>query len=123
VTNVDHERSSRPARAAGNQALFREVNERVEELNRAMPVDDPLREFICECAAQSCFERIELSFGEYERLRSTSTDFAVAPSGEHVLPDIEVVVERTDRYWVVRKLGEAGEIADDTDPRDQSPSA
>jgi hypothetical protein len=118
VAEIDQELTDRPSRAAGNQALFREVNERVEELNRAMPVDDPLREFICECAAQSCFERIELTFGEYERLRSASTDFAVAPSLEHVLPDIEVVVERTDRYWVVRKLGEAGEVAEDTDPRD-----
>jgi hypothetical protein len=115
---TDQELGDRAARAAGNQALFREVNERVEELNRAMPVDDPLREFICECAAQSCFERIELTFAEYEHLRSTSTDFAVAPSLEHVLTDIEVVIARADRYWVVRKAGVAGEIAKQTDPRD-----
>jgi hypothetical protein len=118
VSGVDQDLNDRPSRAAMNQALFREVNERVEELNRAMPVDDPLREFICECAAQSCFERIELSFGEYERLRSTPTDFAIAPARNHVLTDIEIVVEQNERYWVVRKLGEAGEVAEDSDPRD-----
>jgi hypothetical protein len=118
VSGLDQELQRRAERAGANQSIFRSVNERVEELNRAMPVDDPLREFICECAGQSCFDRIELSFAEYEQLRSHPARFAVAPSDEHLVRGVEVVVECTDRYWVVEKLGEAGEVAEDADPRD-----
>jgi hypothetical protein len=32
-------------------------------------------------------------------------------SDTHVVPDIEDVVERHERYWVVQKRGEAAELA------------
>jgi hypothetical protein len=32
-------------------------------------------------------------------------------------PDVEVVTEKTERYWLVTKIAEAGEIAKEHDPR------
>jgi hypothetical protein len=107
----------RGARAARNQSLFREINERVKQLNEGFSLVLPVGEWICECPDDTCVERIELSAVEYEAVRSAGTHFLVAPANEHVLLDVERVVERTDRYWVVEKFGTAGEEADRLDPR------
>ena len=45
------------------------------------------------------------------------THFAVAPNKEHVSLDVERIVEKREDYWVVEKLGEAAEVADQTNPR------
>jgi hypothetical protein len=54
---------------------------------------------------------------QYEELRSEPTHFAVVPNEEHVSPDVERIVDKRDRYWLVEKIGEAAEIAEKTDPR------
>jgi hypothetical protein len=48
-------------------------------------------------------------------VRSASTRFFVIPGHED--NEVERVVERTDRYLVVEKIGDAAEEADDLDPR------
>jgi hypothetical protein len=50
-------------------------------------------------------------------LRADGTRFAVAPDEAHVFPEVEHVVERNERYWVVEKVGVAGELAAKIDPR------
>jgi hypothetical protein len=50
-------------------------------------------------------------------VRSVPTRFIVAPKHSHVVSEIEHVVKRTDRYWVVEKDGEAAELAARIDPR------
>ena len=107
----------RAARGARPQSLFREVNERVMEINRAFSEDIPLADWICECASDVCAERIELSHKEYEEVRSVPTRFAVAPSDAHVVPEIEDVVVQHERYWIVEKRDRAGELATRVDPR------
>jgi hypothetical protein len=107
----------RGARAARNQSLFREINERVKQLNEGFSLVLPVGEWICECADDTCVDRIELSAAEYEAVRIDGTHFLVAPSDEHVFLDVETVIERTDGYWVVEKFGTAGEEADRLDPR------
>src|SRR5438045_2099151 len=102
-------------RAAQNQALYREVNERIEELGEGHGFS--LLDFVCECAIETCAQRIALSVGEYEALRAMPTCFAVAPDEAHVVPGVERVVERSARYWVVEKVGVAGELAEALDPR------
>jgi hypothetical protein len=104
-------------RAAKNQSLFRDVNERVADLNEAFGSIRPIGEFVCECADQTCVEQIGLTIDEYEALRERAERFAVAPSDEHVFPHVENVVEKSDRYWVVEKFGEAGAVAKSTNPR------
>jgi hypothetical protein len=111
------ELADRAERAARNQTLFRQVNERIEALNESFGVVLPVGEWVCECADERCSQLVELTIPEYEHVRSLATRFFVAPGDEHVWPDLERVVERHERYWVVEKLGEAGAIADELHPR------
>jgi len=87
---------SRAVRAGRNQSLYREVNERVKELNDAFDAL-PIGEWICECANEECFETIELTHEEYEAVRAEGTRFFVKPDDPHVLPEAENVVERHER--------------------------
>jgi hypothetical protein len=106
----------RATRLAENEARFRAINDRVErDLERIAYTPDELLPFICECAQRSCSATIELSRGEYERVRAESILFAVAPG--HEIPDIEDVVERYERYFVIRKHPETWEIVERLDPR------
>jgi hypothetical protein len=107
----------RASLAARNQSFFRQINERVNELNEAFSLVLPLGEWVCECADQSCIARIELSGQDYETVRQNGARFVVAPGDEHVWPDVENVTERNARYWVVEKLGEAARLSGELDPR------
>jgi hypothetical protein len=101
---VSEESRDREVRAAQNQSLFREINERVKELNEGFSLVLPIGEWVCECANETCTERISMSAQEYEEIRSDGVRFFVAPSEEHVWPDVEVVTKRHDPYWVVERL-------------------
>jgi hypothetical protein len=104
-------------RAAQNQALFREVNERVGELTETLNTAMSRGDWVCECADTECFEPIEMSLEEYEALRQHPARFAVSPQDKHVYPEAERIVERTDRYWVVEKIERAGRLATELNPR------
>ncbi len=98
-------------RLALNEAMFREINERLES---QLPVDrDNRLSVLCECADADCVERIELTPEEYASARAQSRQFILAPG--HEIIEIEDVVSRNDRYEIVRKKGYAGEIAKRTD--------
>jgi len=99
---------------ARNQALFREVNERIEQL--AMGSDGGHDSYICECGNPQCAEPMKLTPAEYESLRKHANRFAVLP--DHVNPAVETLVEQRGRYSVVETFaGEASRIARETDPR------
>ena len=98
---------------ARTQTLFREVNERMEEIGRDARLVDG--ELLCECANTDCAKPIPLTLTEYEAVRRIPTHFLVAPG--HDVPAIERVVEANERYVVVEKLGEAGATAVRLDPR------
>lgn len=110
----------RHQRAARNESLFREVNEKIESLSRDS--NSTFHEFSCECADQACVERVPLTLEEYEYVRRDPTHFLVKPG--HVYSDVERVVE-TDgsgtRFAVVEKQGEAGAVAVSLDPRASQP--
>ena len=106
---------ARAERAARNEALFRRVNERLEELNEAFAPITEHGEVICECADDACAERIQLTLSAYEAVRSVPTRFIVKP--RHVLPTDERVVEEHTDYFVVEKIGHAGERARRLDER------
>jgi hypothetical protein len=107
-----------PSRIAANEALFREVNEHIEEKARPFAASEPdapeYCQFLCECADESCTENVELTLVEYEQVRSDPTHFAVLPG--HEMPEAEVVLEQNGRFVVVEK-----EVREDllerTDPR------
>jgi hypothetical protein len=101
----------RQQRIVRNEALFREVNERIEQI-----ADTSETEFLCECGDAECAIPIRMTLSDYERIRSNGHRFAVVPS--HELPEIERVVERRPGYLAVGKLscGPAA-LAKATDPR------
>jgi hypothetical protein len=104
-------KDSHAEKGAHNQALIREVNERIEKL-----ADDAAHpEFLCECADTNCVETIELSIAEYESIRSSPVRFPIK-SG-HDYPEFERVVEEREHYAIVEKFGEAARIVKKLDPR------
>jgi len=112
------EPQDRASRAARNQSLFRDVNERVREINGGLDSPWSRDEWLCECADNGCTARIGLTIQEYERVRDDPTHFIVAP--DHVFPEVERVIERQENYWVVEKLGEAAAVAGELDPRSEA---
>ena len=105
-------------RVSANETIFREVNERVVEIagSFAGEPQGTLLDFVCECGEADCTERIRLDRDEYEFVRAEATRFVVVPG--HVLPEIERVVFRTDRFTVVEKRpGDAADVAVETEPR------
>lgn len=108
--------SERARRVGLNEALFRQVNEQLEELADRIRPESGQLELICECGNLECAEQIRLERDEYQDLRSDSLLFAVVRG--HDLPDIEEIVERHATYDVVRKRdSEAQRVAEQTDPR------
>lgn len=106
---------TRRARAARNQSLFREVNERIAALSERYADELRPNSYICECLSTDCSATLELTHDEYERLREQGSRFFVLPG--HEAPAVEDVVETTKRYVVVEKIGLASSIAESTNPR------
>jgi 5-bromo-4-chloroindolyl phosphate hydrolysis protein len=106
----------RAARLASNEARFREINERVErDLEPILDTEDELLQFVCECGQRNCTHTLELSVAEYEAVRQDARRFAVVPG--HEIEDVEDVVERHDRYFVIEKHPETWEIVERANPR------
>jgi hypothetical protein len=106
----------RHQRIGRNEALFREVNERLEHLHDSFEVSSGREQFLCECGDATCAEPIELTREEYERVRADSALFAIVAGHEQL--DVEEIVEENERFHVVRKqAAEAQHIAAQLDPR------
>jgi hypothetical protein len=124
------ELDSRRVRAAKSQSLLREVNERIVDLavlptagvNGAKPasVFEEVRlakeiDLACECTDEACTQRVTMTVGEYEAVRSDSNTFFVKPG--HDLPEVEEVVREEANYVVVCKVGAGTPVAEKLDPR------
>jgi hypothetical protein len=97
---------TREERLAANEARFRDINEGAEDRRR----ETNAGRYVCECANSGCVSWIVVDRETYERVRSNPRHFLVL-SG-HELPEIEVVVERTDDYLVVEKPDEVAHIVE-----------
>jgi hypothetical protein len=97
----------RRQRLAENQSLFREVNERIGATAQAQGSDAHAYEFVCECSSLECFERLDLTLGEYRRVRERAQRFVVLSGHERL--EIEDVVEHVGRAAIVEKRGEAAD--------------
>ena len=103
-------------RKAANEAVFREVNERIEALHQRFELNDEPLQIVCECDRLQCTERLQVSVTAYEETRSDPARFFVTPG--HDDPAVESVVESRDGYLVVKKHpGEPEQIAAESDPR------
>jgi hypothetical protein len=92
---------------ATNEALLREVNERIHEVGERLDVlpDGERLDFRCECGRPECDQPVSMTAAEYEDVRSDNDRFAVVPGHEDEA--IERVMEQTERYVVVDKRPEA----------------
>ena len=96
-------------RIAQNEVLFREVNERIREVEK-----EPQLHILCECGDEDCTRLIGMTLEEYERLRADPVAFAVVPG--HETASVEEVVAR-ETYHVVRKRPGEQRLARRSDPR------
>jgi transcription initiation factor TFIID subunit TAF12 len=87
-------------RRATNEALFRDVNERIAESAERFDAEET--DFVCECADPNCTDRVSASLAEYEQVRAEPTTFLVVPGHEE--DDIERVVSDRGRFRMVDKF-------------------
>jgi hypothetical protein len=106
--------SGRLVQAAETQSVFREVNERIKELDETLG-GRTRASWVCECEDGTCIDSIGISAPEYERLRAHGNRFAVKPGHENL--EVEDVTERYGEYVVVAKRGAGGDVAIEKDPR------
>lgn len=124
------ELDARRLRAAKSQSLLREVNERIADLaalptravNGSRPASmaeklGPAREIdlACECIDETCTQRVTMTVGDYEAVRSNPNTFLVLPG--HDVPELEEVVREEPNYVVVSKVGAGVPVAEKLDPR------
>ena len=113
---------TRDTQLARNETLFRNLNERLKELDDRLdtasvgaPAVDR-EEFFCECGQLDCMGRFEMTRAQYEAVRARSERFVVLPGHED--EEIESVVDKQDRFFVVEKRhGGPAEVARANDPR------
>ena len=98
------------ARAAKNESLFREVNDRILELEENLG-EAGLSGFVCECSRMECASKLQATLPEYRMVRAHAARFMVVE--DHVDPDHERIVLANERFTVVEKFGFAGAIAEE----------
>ena len=98
-------------RQARNEALVREVNERINTLDReaagsgAVDGVETFR-FHCECGREGgCAELIWMTLEEYVVVRKQDARFALVPG--HETEELERVVDGNERFVIVDKVDEA----------------
>jgi hypothetical protein len=106
----------RQRRVGHNEALYRSVNERIEELNETFGAVAGDFSVVCECGDLGCMEQIRVARDVYEHARASSHRFIVKPG--HEMDDVEDVVETHLEYVLVEKApATSRRVAEDTDPR------
>ena len=93
--------SPQEERAFRNEALFREVNVHIADLEKRLQYEGESLSLLCECARSGCAVPIEVDPITFERVRENPLWFLVAPG--HEQPDIELIVERPAGSLIVEK--------------------
>jgi len=110
------ESDDRLRRVGDNEALYRQVNERIEELNQGFGSITGTFAIACECGNLDCAEQIHVTPQVYEQTRADPTHFIVTPG--HQRDDLEVVVAQDDNFVIIEKAPtRARDLAKETDPR------
>ena len=113
-----HDHDVTAERVAKNDARFRQANEELATVADELGMgSEQLLPFLCECADLSCTQILKLSADEYESVRQSPVTFINARGHEESARGWARVVDEFDRYTVVEKVGEAGRIATELDPR------
>lgn len=108
--------TGREERIALNEVLFRDLNERLEQIVATLANERPEAfEIFCECGTGHCVAKLTLPLADYEGVRAHPERFIVAP--DHDTPDVERIVDRRPSYWTVEKHEEEATLARELDPR------
>lgn len=107
--------ASREKRLAKNEAFFRSVNETIRDVAAQHGPDAHVYEFLCECSDPACVDRVALTTADYEKIREDGARFVLMAG--HNVAEIEDVVSSSGGHVVVEKVGLAGEVAEELDPR------
>jgi hypothetical protein len=106
--------NEREERITANELMFREVNERIDDLAARTSTLQAF-EYVCECGRPTCTGKITLTHEQYEAVRTDGQRFVTLHG--HETSSLERVVERHATYQVVEKDDdEAAAIAEATDP-------
>jgi hypothetical protein len=107
-------------RVAHNNSLFRAANEEITAKAAEWNMDG-LLPALCECADPRCTTVVRVTPRQYEAVRSDPRWFLNAPGHEVNDQGWAHVISENNRFVVVEKIGEAGEFAEQLDPRDNGP--
>ena len=106
----------RGRRVGLNEAIFRQVNEQIRDLNRTFETDRGTMTVICECGNTECTERLDLRVDEYERIRRDARHYVIAKG--HEIRSVEQVIEQAEGYDVVEKdEGAPADLSRELNPR------
>jgi hypothetical protein len=108
-------------RIARNDAIFREANEGIRDAAQEYDLEGRIP-FVCECADPNCRELLRLTLDDYRQIRSDPRHFLNVPGHEAAAQGWGEVIARNDQYVTVRKLGRAGDIAEQLEG-EQDPAA
>jgi hypothetical protein len=107
-------------RVARNDAVFRESNERIMAVAESLEMDQRLPlPVICECADVSCTTILQVTAQQYEAVRREPTWFINAPGHVRSARGWGRVVAELDGFTIIEKIGDAGELTTELDPRNE----
>jgi hypothetical protein len=108
---MDESPREREKRAAQNQLLFREVNQRIASLAEPALLPEIAQiEVTCECVDMSCTATIQIPLHEFAEIDRATNRVLVVP--DHELPEVEDVVERRERFLIVGKRGAGADLVE-----------
>jgi hypothetical protein len=93
--------AARDGKRAENQDMSRSANERLQDVAGRTAEDGIVIPFLCECAADDCFGRVDISIDEYFIAHLAPEHYVILPG--HPRIDGEVVVEDRGHYELVAK--------------------
>ena len=93
--------ASRDSRRERNRELFRLGNERLDDVGKNQIPEESLVPFLCECADDSCFEKVDVTLEEWETVASDPHSFLMLAG--HQRNDDESVVASLLHYEIARK--------------------
>ncbi len=113
---ASHDDVATAERVARNDAVFRDANEKIGRAADEHSIDGAIP-FICECANPECRDIVLVTRADYQRIRSNPVHFLNAPGHEVAAKGWARVVADHGHYVTVEKIGRAGEVATELDPR------
>jgi hypothetical protein len=109
-------------RVARNDATFRAANEEIQDSAQEYEFSDPIP-FVCECADPACRDLLRVPRAEYEEVRANPRRFLNVDGHEVAAGPHARVVERREVYIIVEKVGRAGEVVEQLNPRREEGAA